>query len=147
MFPLALSLPLSLAFLVSARVHHSRVPEDPYAFPKYSVSFLHGLPVLNETAERWLRDGLRGGELEFLDEPWQESQWHASQRKSIEAGDDSAPSDVCHNVPSSCFSPRALILSMRSQPRALGRGPTTRCKRCRMRSSAPSLGERERLKI
>ncbi|KAI9065159.1 hypothetical protein FKP32DRAFT_1610865 [Trametes sanguinea] len=101
MFPLALSLPLSLAFLVSARVHHSRVPEDPYAFPKYSVSFLHGLPVLNETAERWLRDGLRGGELEFLDEPWQESQWHASQRKSIEAGDDSAPSDVCHNAASS----------------------------------------------
>ncbi|OSC99033.1 hypothetical protein PYCCODRAFT_1453986 [Trametes coccinea BRFM310] len=94
MFPFALSIPLSLALLVSARVHHSRVPEDPYAFPKYSVSFLHGLPVLNETAERWLRDGLRGGELEFLDEPWQESQWHATQRKSIEAGDDSAPSDA-----------------------------------------------------
>ncbi|KAJ8457197.1 hypothetical protein ONZ51_g11673 [Trametes cubensis] len=86
---LALSLPLSLALLVSARLHHSRVPEDPYAFPKYRVSFLHGLPVLNQTAERWLREGLRGGEAEFLDHPWQESQWHASPLKSIEAGDDS----------------------------------------------------------
>ncbi|KAH9901051.1 glucosidase II beta subunit-like protein-domain-containing protein [Cubamyces lactineus] len=89
MLSLALSLPLSLALLVSARIHHSRVPEDPYAFPKYRVSFLHGLPVLNQTAERWLRDGLRGGEAEFLDHPWQESQWHASPLKSIEAGDDS----------------------------------------------------------
>ncbi|KAI8998526.1 hypothetical protein BD414DRAFT_512144 [Trametes punicea] len=93
MFPFALSLPLSLALLVSARIHHSRVPEDPYAFPKYSVSFLHGLPVLNETAERWLRDGLRGGESEFLDEPWQESQWRATPLRGIEAGED-ASSDV-----------------------------------------------------
>ncbi|CDO71240.1 hypothetical protein BN946_scf184863.g36 [Trametes cinnabarina] len=97
MFPLLLSFPLSLVFLVSARVHHSRVPEDPYAFPKYRVSFLHGLPVQNDTAERWLRDGLRGGELEFLDEPWQESQWHASPLKSIEAGDTALP-DVRHNT-------------------------------------------------
>ncbi len=88
--------PLSLVLaLVAARVHHSRVPEDPYAFPKYRVSFLHGLPVLNDTAERWLRDGLRGGEPEFLDQPWQESHWLASPLKSIEADDDASPSDVC----------------------------------------------------
>ncbi|KAI0647168.1 glucosidase II beta subunit-like protein-domain-containing protein [Trametes meyenii] len=86
--------PLSLALLLcapaSARIHHSRVPEDPYAFPKYRVSFLHGLPLLNDTAERWLRDGLRGGEHEFLDQPWQESHWHATPLKSIEATDDDA---------------------------------------------------------
>ncbi|OJT03139.1 Protein OS-9 -like protein [Trametes pubescens] len=87
--------PLSLVLaLVAARVHHSRVPEDPYAFPKYRVSFLHGLPVLNDTAERWLRDGLRGGEPEFLDQPWQESHWLASPLKSIEADDDASPSDA-----------------------------------------------------
>ncbi|KAI0362243.1 hypothetical protein OH77DRAFT_1416463 [Trametes cingulata] len=85
--------PLLLAVLVAARLHHSRVPEDPYAFPKYRVTFLHGLPVLNDTAERWLREGLRGGEPEFLDQPWQESQWTASPLKSIEATDDS-PSDA-----------------------------------------------------
>ncbi|KAL1944553.1 hypothetical protein VTO73DRAFT_2983 [Trametes versicolor] len=87
--------PLALVLaLVAARVHHSRVPEDPYAFPKYRVSFLHGLPVLNDTAERWLRDGLRGGEPEFLDQPWQESHWLASPPKSIEADDDASPSDA-----------------------------------------------------
>ncbi|KAI0375020.1 hypothetical protein BV20DRAFT_961268 [Pilatotrama ljubarskyi] len=89
---LALSLvPLSLVLLVAARLHHSRVPEDPYAFPKYRVTFLHGLPVLNDTAERWLREGLRGGEHEFLDQPWQESQWTASPLRRIEASDDSPP--------------------------------------------------------
>ncbi|RDX56639.1 hypothetical protein OH76DRAFT_1414157 [Lentinus brumalis] len=81
-------LPLSLAALVAARVHHSRVPEDPYAFPKYRVSFLNGLPVLNDTAERWLHDGLRGGELEFLDQPWRESHWDANPLKRIEGTDD-----------------------------------------------------------
>ncbi|KAI0780806.1 glucosidase II beta subunit-like protein-domain-containing protein [Trametes elegans] len=95
---LSLSLvPLSLALLVAARLHHSRVPEDPYAFPKYRVSFLHGLPLLNETAERWLRDGLRGGEPEFLDQPWQESQWDPTPLKSIEASDDpSSDADLPH---------------------------------------------------
>ncbi|KAI0636850.1 glucosidase II beta subunit-like protein-domain-containing protein [Trametes polyzona] len=99
MLPLSLvpfSLALALASLVDARIHHSRVPEDPYAFPKYRVSFLHGLPVLNQTAERWLSDGLRGGEPEFLDQPWEESHWTASSPKSIEASDDSPPSDVAH---------------------------------------------------
>jgi len=50
------------------------LPDDLYAFPKYTVTFLNGLPLLNETAERWLREGLRGGEPEFLDHPtpWRE---------------------------------------------------------------------------
>ena len=93
MLPVAL-VHLSLAALAAARLHHSRVPEDPFAFPKYRVSFLNGLPLLNETAERWLEDGLRGGELEFLDQPWRESPWPANPLKSIEGSDDPSP-DVC----------------------------------------------------
>ncbi|KZT44058.1 hypothetical protein SISSUDRAFT_968615, partial [Sistotremastrum suecicum HHB10207 ss-3] len=45
------------------------IPEDLHAFPKYSVSYLNALPVLNTTAQRWLKDGLHGGEQEFLS-PW-----------------------------------------------------------------------------
>ena len=62
--------------------------DDPYAFPKYRVTFLNGLPLLNETAERWLREGLRGGEAEFLDHPtpWQEP----SPFKHIDAGEGTA---------------------------------------------------------
>jgi len=55
----------------AARLLHS-IPEDTYTFPKFRVSFLNSLPLINETAERWLKEGLRGGELEFLDQPWEE---------------------------------------------------------------------------
>ena len=66
------ALVLCLAFRgAAARLLHS-LPEDTYAFPKYRVSFLNRLPVLRETAERWLQEGLRGGESEFLDEVWTE---------------------------------------------------------------------------
>lgn len=82
-------LPLSLCLLTAARLHHSLVPEDPYAFPKYKVLFLNGLPVLNDTAQRWLRDGLAGGELEFLEQPWRESPWPAFPFKEIEAAEES----------------------------------------------------------
>ena len=33
-------LSLALPLLASARVHHSRVPEDPHAFPKFRVSYI-----------------------------------------------------------------------------------------------------------
>ncbi|KAL6305427.1 hypothetical protein BKA93DRAFT_779785 [Sparassis latifolia] len=79
---------LSICSPVIARLHHSLVPEDPYAFPKFRVAFLNGLPVLNDTAERWLNDGLRGGEPEFLDQTWRDPQWQASQFKSIEGAED-----------------------------------------------------------
>ena len=61
---------LCSARIASGRIHASLIPEDPHAFPKYDVTFLNGHPVLNETAERWLRDGLKGGLLEFVEEPW-----------------------------------------------------------------------------
>ncbi|KAF8902051.1 hypothetical protein CPB84DRAFT_1776471 [Gymnopilus junonius] len=77
----------SCLLVVSARLLHS-LPEDTYAFPKYRVSFLNGLPVLNETAERWLREGLRGGEQEFLDQPWKHGDWVPSAHlKEIGSGD------------------------------------------------------------
>ncbi|CCM02349.1 uncharacterized protein FIBRA_04444 [Fibroporia radiculosa] len=79
--------PLSLALLVAARLHHT-LPDDPYAYPKYRVTFLNGLPVLNETADRWLREGLQGGMLEFLDQPWKDAQLDIPQLKAIEGSSD-----------------------------------------------------------
>ncbi|OCH95009.1 hypothetical protein OBBRIDRAFT_768589 [Obba rivulosa] len=80
-------LSLSVALPAAARLHHSLVPEDPYAFPKYRVTFLNGLPLRNETAERWLHEGLRGGELEFADQPWKDQQVPTPHLKSIGTGD------------------------------------------------------------
>jgi len=56
-----------LFYAAVARLLHS-LPEDTHAFPKFRVEFLNSLPVLNETAERWLKDGILGGELEFFDQ-------------------------------------------------------------------------------
>ena len=99
-----LLLAVSLAAAASARLLHS-VPEDPYSFPKFRVAFLNGLPVLNETAQRWLNEGLRGGELEFLDQPWKDHTT-PSHLKEIGTGDEPASfsSDVCLRVPKSHFS-------------------------------------------
>ena len=87
--PSSLHLLLTLLGLYSApvacgRIHASLIPEDPHAFPKYDVTFLNGLPVLNETAERWLHDGLQGGLLEFLEEPWVSKNSPWSQLKGID---------------------------------------------------------------
>lgn len=80
-------LPASLWTLVTARLHDSLVPEDPYAFPKYRVVYLNGLPVLNETAQRWLQTGLRGGEAEFLEQHVEAgSPWSNPAVKSIDGG-------------------------------------------------------------
>ncbi|KAF8894546.1 hypothetical protein BD779DRAFT_1501670 [Infundibulicybe gibba] len=77
----------SLITLASSRLLHS-LPEDTYAFPKFAVAFLNGLPLLNETAQRWLREGLHGGELEFLDQPWKEPDWQPNTHlKEIGNGD------------------------------------------------------------
>jgi len=71
---------------ISARILHS-LPEDTFAFPKFRVAFLNGLPVLNETAERWLKEGLRGGIPEFLDEPWKADDYRIpSHLKEIDSG-------------------------------------------------------------
>jgi protein OS-9 len=70
--------------IVFGRIHASLIPEDPHAFPKYDVTFLNGLPLLNETAERWLRDGLQGGLLEFLEEPWVSDSSPWSKLKGID---------------------------------------------------------------
>ena len=80
-------LPLLIAALHvvrAARLLHS-IPEDTYAFPKSRVSFLNSKPLLNETAWRWFNQGLPGGELEFLDQPWQDG--HSPNLKEIDSGD------------------------------------------------------------
>ena len=55
-----------LAVAHAARIYFPSIPEDLYAFPKFRVSFLNGFPLLNETAHKWLTEGLQGGEDEFL---------------------------------------------------------------------------------
>ena len=86
-----------LVLSVTARLHS--LPEDPHAFPKFGVTFLHNQPLLNETAEHWLKHGLSGGEDEFLGDSWQSTGQHRPpQRKEIGSGDTlsdtQAPLDV-----------------------------------------------------
>lgn len=89
----ALSLALGLQ-AVAARLLQA-LPEDPYAFPKFRVTYLNGLPVLRDTADRWLRDGLRGGEPEFLDQHWKEgnARAHASLKGIGSGGSDGQEAD------------------------------------------------------
>lgn len=84
LYLLLICLGLNHIHAASGRIHASLIPEDPHAFPKYDVTFLNGLPVLNETAERWLRDGLPGGLLEFLEEPWMPDNSPWSKLKGID---------------------------------------------------------------
>ncbi|KAF8231294.1 hypothetical protein L208DRAFT_1362367 [Tricholoma matsutake] len=84
-------LPAAFLLPAAARFLHS-IPEDTYALPKSRVIFLNSLPLLNEQAQKWLKDGLRGGHLEFLDQPWKENNWPShSSRKEIDSG--KPPSD------------------------------------------------------
>ncbi|KAG5653967.1 hypothetical protein H0H81_008835 [Sphagnurus paluster] len=70
----------------AAALLHS-LPDDTHAFPKFRVTFLNRLPLLNDTAQRWLREGLRGGQLEFLDQPWSDRPQPPSSVKQIDSGD------------------------------------------------------------
>lgn len=67
----AASLRIVLSLVVATSAHSAdlyfpSIPEDPYAFPKYRVSFLNGFSLSNATAQQWLAQGLKGGEPEFL---------------------------------------------------------------------------------
>lgn len=83
----------SLHVLAAARIHS--LPEDTYAFPKYGVSFLNGQPVDEDTAHRWLQHGLRGGELEFLDQPWSSDGARPAQSLKEIGGADGQVSNTC----------------------------------------------------
>ncbi len=118
------------AVSASARLLHS-LPEDIHAFPKYAVEFLNGLPVLNETAVRWLKHGLRGGELEFLDQPWEDHHRNARPvRKEIGSGEASpASSAVCCScqIPSRftfIYLPSLLVFPSQLYPGAYENGST-----------------------
>ena len=82
---MSLAVLLLHAALAAARLLHS-LPDDAYAFPKYRIAFLNGLPVPNHTAHRWLTHGLRGGFPEFLDQPSHDDSW-LSTRKEIGTAD------------------------------------------------------------
>ena len=86
---------LSFFPLVASRLLHS-LPDDTYALPKYRVTFLNGLPVQNATATTWLKEGLRGGEREFLDQLWNDESPPSSRREIGSGGDQKGPAvDVC----------------------------------------------------
>ncbi|KIY50942.1 hypothetical protein FISHEDRAFT_5801, partial [Fistulina hepatica ATCC 64428] len=82
--------------LAAARLLHS-LPDDPYAFPKFRTVFLNDQPLSNATAQRWLKDGLRGGELEFTDQPWQDTPTPPSWRE-IDGGSDAAPQHLLQSA-------------------------------------------------
>jgi hypothetical protein len=74
--------------LSASRLLHL-LPEDPYTLPKFRITYLNDLPLLTETAQRWLKDGLRGGQREFLEQSWDEGVTLPS-RKEITSGEDPA---------------------------------------------------------
>ncbi|KAG8748719.1 Protein OS-9 [Ceratobasidium sp. 414] len=61
---------LAVVCSLSTAAAYSSLPDDIYAYPKYSIGFLNGLPLANTTARHWLAHGLEGGEKEFLEQPW-----------------------------------------------------------------------------
>jgi protein OS-9 len=61
-----LPIPLLLSLAQAAL---SPAPEDLFAFPRYSVTFLNALPLDNHTAQAWLAHGISGGLDEFLGRP------------------------------------------------------------------------------
>lgn len=106
---------LYFSFQVAAGRLLLSLPEDTYAFPKYRVTYLNGLPVLRDTAERWLQEGIRGGELEFLGQPWKEGTTHASpSRKGIGSGDSQETGEVSYTKLS--LSTVQILMSIYEQP-------------------------------
>ncbi|KAF8320093.1 hypothetical protein DL93DRAFT_2164265 [Clavulina sp. PMI_390] len=82
----AFRLVLSLVTLANAHdLYFPSIPEDPFAFPKYRLSFLNGFSLDNSTAKRWLAEGLPGGEAEFLGkDPTTASSASATSHQSID---------------------------------------------------------------
>jgi len=81
-------------------------PEDLYAFPKQRVTFLNNLPVNNETAQRWLQDGLRGGEREFLNDVWDDPAWYS---QAVYKGIGSSQLDKSNDASQTCTSPHVYL--------------------------------------
>lgn len=108
MFPPAL---LTLVFLAleTRALRSSTLPEDVHAFPKYKIQFLNGRPVLNDTAQRWLQNGIND-ESEFLglQKPPTPSQ---TPRKTIEGGFDDVLAS--QNNPTASASPAPALQQMR----------------------------------
>jgi protein OS-9 len=80
------TLAVAWSFWIGQTEAYSSLPEDLYAYPKYSIGFLNGLPLPNVTAQHWLAHGLKGGEKEFLEQPWDQSS-HGTSRPQITGGE------------------------------------------------------------
>ncbi len=105
---LAVHLTLALSFHGAiARLLHS-LPEDTHAFPKFRVSFLNSLPVLSETAERWLKHGIQGGEPEFLEQHRKSPYSTPSDFKEIESGQFQEAFTLDVGVLEPCFAGRNI---------------------------------------
>lgn len=88
----ALSLLLSLLFVRQSLANgpqYSSIPEDLFAFPKFRVVFLNKQLIANETAQKWLSEGLPGGEDQFMDRDWQNIQRSArSEPRTIDGNEE-----------------------------------------------------------
>lgn len=99
MLPLALIALLYVPYKAVA-IRSSTLPEDIHAYPKFKISFLHGRPVLNATAQQWLRDGITG-EREFLDLQDSPATLHSIYKEiGSRQDDDLAPAAARPSAPS-----------------------------------------------
>ncbi|KAJ3822923.1 hypothetical protein F5880DRAFT_1570760 [Lentinula raphanica] len=113
---IVLALVSSALEAVTARLHS--LPEDPHAFPKYKVTFLNNLPILNETAQKWLSQGIPGGELEFLNQPWEATEEQVPLSLGLQGIDDGAIGESGHSSPLSTDSHAPYTLEhMKMGPR------------------------------
>ncbi|EJD53067.1 hypothetical protein AURDEDRAFT_110849 [Auricularia subglabra TFB-10046 SS5] len=106
----------ALAALSSASSARFAGIQDVDAFPKYAVSFLNALPVPNATAEGWLRDGLPGGESEFLDAAPVPA---ANVQQRIEGGDAQPAAEPATHVQFMKFGSAASYVCLIPAPRPL----------------------------
>ena len=113
-------LPLTLLALVvgsaeqAYALRSSSVPEDLFAYPKYSIHFLNGQPVLNDTAQRWLQHGIVD-EDEFLGH--QRSSKDASKLfKSIAGGPEDAELATAASPPTEAPAQAPTVQKMKLGP-------------------------------
>ena len=97
---------ISPSFAHTASLYFPSIPEDLYAFPKHRVSFVNGLYLSNDTAHRWLADGLAGGEDEFLGREW--------QSKSITGQEDASDTALQGLIVSLPFLSDGTLLTIRT---------------------------------
>ncbi|KAG8833526.1 Protein OS-9 [Serendipita sp. 399] len=87
------------------------IPQDFHAYPKYSVQFLNGQPILNATAQRWLQEGNIDEDV-FLDIR-QSKQDSSTQYKSIASGPEESELAPATSAPLSVSAPSSSLQKMK----------------------------------